>query len=143
MPLDHFSLTVSPSKLEPLVHFLLASLQHLNFKEHMRPAPHVVGMGETRPYFWLAALLPEDLDKGIINNVMEKQHIAFTAETTEQVHEFWDAAVKAGGEGNGAPGPRPQYHPGYYAAFVRDPVCGVNFEVVCHAYDGGEGMKGS
>ena len=28
---------------------------------------------------------------------------------------------KAGGKSDGAPGPRPEYTPGYYAAFVRDP----------------------
>ena len=28
---------------------------------------------------------------------------------------------KAGGKSDGPPGPRPEYTPGYYAAFVRDP----------------------
>ncbi len=32
---------------------------------------------------------------------------------------------------SGAPGPRPQYHPGYYGAFVLDPD-GNNVEAVCH-----------
>ena len=32
---------------------------------------------------------------------------------------------------NGAPGPRPIYHPGYYGAFVLDPD-GNNVEAVCH-----------
>jgi hypothetical protein len=50
----------------------------------------------------------------------------------ELVDAFYEAAIKAGGEDNGAPGPRPQYHPGYYAAFVKDPVCGINIEVVNH-----------
>ena len=48
----------------------------------------------------------------------------------EQVHEWHEAAINAGGEDNGKPGPRPEYHPGYYCAFVRDPVLGINFEVV-------------
>jgi len=48
------------------------------------------------------------------------------------VDAFHQAAIKAGGEDNGAPGPRPQYHPGYYAAYVKDPVCGINIEVVNH-----------
>jgi hypothetical protein len=39
--------------------------------------------------------------------------------------------VAAGGRDNGAPGPRPQYHPGYYGAFVLDPD-GNNVEAVCH-----------
>lgn len=60
---------------------------------------------------------------------------------TEQVHEFYDKAIEAGGRENGPPGPRPQYRPGYYSAFVRDPACGVNFEVVCRTYDGGEASK--
>lgn len=82
MPLDHFSLTVPPSKLEPLVQFLIASLHPLGFKEHVRPAPHVVGMGETHPYLWLAALFPDTLDEKTIKDIMEKQHIAFTAESS-------------------------------------------------------------
>jgi hypothetical protein len=32
---------------------------------------------------------------------------------------------------NGAPGPRPAYHPNYYDAFVFDPD-GNNIEAVCH-----------
>lgn len=48
----------------------------------------------------------------------------------DQVDEFYTAAVKAGGVGNGEPGPRPQFGPKYYAAFVKDPICGINFEVV-------------
>ncbi len=43
---------------------------------------------------------------------------------------FHQAAVKAGGRDNGAPGDRP-YHPGYYAAFVLDPD-GNNIEAVFH-----------
>jgi hypothetical protein len=38
------------------------------------------------------------------------------------------------GRDNGGPGPRPQYHAGYYAAFVLDPD-GYNIEAVRHAAD--------
>lgn len=48
----------------------------------------------------------------------------------QQLEQWHDAALKAGGEDNGRPGPRFEYHPGYYGAFVRDPVCGINFEAV-------------
>ena len=34
---------------------------------------------------------------------------------------FHAAALKAGGTSDGAPGLRPEYHGGYYAAFIRDP----------------------
>lgn len=46
------------------------------------------------------------------------------------VHEFHDKAVAAGGKDNGQPGPRPQYGPTYYGAFITDPI-GNNIEVVC------------
>jgi catechol 2,3-dioxygenase-like lactoylglutathione lyase family enzyme len=59
-------------------------------------------------------------------------HLAFTAETREQVDAFHRAALEAGGKDNGAPGLRPHYHPDYYAAFVIGPD-GHNIEAVCHA----------
>ena len=45
---------------------------------------------------------------------------------------FYEAALRAGGQDNGAPGLRPQYHPSYYGAFVLDPD-GHNIEAVCHS----------
>jgi catechol 2,3-dioxygenase-like lactoylglutathione lyase family enzyme len=58
-------------------------------------------------------------------------HVAFTAETRASVDAFHRAAITAGGRDNGAPGPRPEYHPHYYGAFVFDPD-GNNIEAVCH-----------
>jgi catechol 2,3-dioxygenase-like lactoylglutathione lyase family enzyme len=51
----------------------------------------------------------------------ENLHIAFTAPDRETVREFHAAATAAGYESNGEPGERPEYHPGYYAAFALDP----------------------
>lgn len=61
-------------------------------------------------------------------------HVAFAAETREQVEEFYRAALAAGGRDNGAPGLRPEYSDGYYGAFVLDPD-GYNIEAVHHAQD--------
>lgn len=58
-------------------------------------------------------------------------HFAFVANDRAAVLAFYDAAIKAGGEDNGPPGPRANYHPNYYAAFVIDPD-GHNVEAVCH-----------
>jgi catechol 2,3-dioxygenase-like lactoylglutathione lyase family enzyme len=58
-------------------------------------------------------------------------HIAFAAPDLGVVDAFHAAALAAGGTDNGAPGPRPRYHPGYYAAFVLDPD-GHNVEAVFH-----------
>jgi hypothetical protein len=45
------------------------------------------------------------------------------------VDAFHQAALAAGGKCNGPPGPRADYHPEYYGAFVLDPL-GNNVEVV-------------
>jgi catechol 2,3-dioxygenase-like lactoylglutathione lyase family enzyme len=58
-------------------------------------------------------------------------HVAFAADTREQVDAFHRAALAAGGRDNGAPGPRPEYSENYYGAFVLDPD-GHNVEAVCH-----------
>jgi catechol 2,3-dioxygenase-like lactoylglutathione lyase family enzyme len=58
-------------------------------------------------------------------------HVAFAAADRGQVEAFHVAALEAGGTDNGAPGLRPRYHPGYYAAFVLDPD-GNNVEAVLH-----------
>jgi predicted lactoylglutathione lyase len=59
-------------------------------------------------------------------------HVAFSAETREQVRQFHASALAAGGRDNGLPGIRAQCHPDYYAAFVIGPD-GHNLEAVCHA----------
>ncbi len=61
----------------------------------------------------------------------ENAHIAFGSTDDAVVDAFHRAAVEAGYRDNGAPGERPQYHPGYYGAFVLDPD-GHNIEVVNH-----------
>jgi catechol 2,3-dioxygenase-like lactoylglutathione lyase family enzyme len=58
-------------------------------------------------------------------------HIAFAAPDRETVDAFHAAALAAGGRDNGAPGLRPQYHAGYYGAYVLDPD-GNNVEAVFH-----------
>jgi catechol 2,3-dioxygenase-like lactoylglutathione lyase family enzyme len=58
-------------------------------------------------------------------------HVAFAAADRATVDKFHRAALEAGGRDNGAPGLRPHYHAGYYAAFVIDPD-GNNVEAVFH-----------
>ena len=59
-------------------------------------------------------------------------HVAFVAPTREHVVAFWHAGLSAGGEDDGEPGERPQYTPGYYGAFLRDPD-GNSAEAVIHS----------
>lgn len=58
-------------------------------------------------------------------------HLAFRANTREQVDAFYRAALEAGAKDNGPPGLRSHYHANYYAAFVIGPD-GHNVEMVCH-----------
>jgi len=63
-------------------------------------------------------------------------HLALSAATPAAVDAFHAAALANGGRDEGAPGLRPQYGEGYYAAFVRDPD-GNRLEAVCHLPRGG------
>src|SRR6266849_5827692 len=59
-------------------------------------------------------------------------HLCFRAPNRSAVQAFYDAALVSGGRDDGKPGLRPEYHPDYFAAFVRDPD-GHRIEAVCHA----------
>jgi catechol 2,3-dioxygenase-like lactoylglutathione lyase family enzyme len=63
--------------------------------------------------------------------VTQRLHIAFLADTRDEVDAFWRAGVGAGYESDGEPGPRPQYSPDYYGAFLLDPD-GNSVEKVHH-----------
>jgi len=58
-------------------------------------------------------------------------HIAFLAESREQVEDFHRAALQAGAEILHEPRVFAEYHPSYFGCFVRDPD-GHNVEAVCH-----------
>ncbi len=59
-------------------------------------------------------------------------HVAFIAETQDDVRAFHAAALRLGGLSEGEPGPRPHYGEGYYAAYVRDPD-GNKLQAVCYS----------
>ncbi len=76
-----------------------------------------------KPDFWIS-----EFDSG---DGFRESHIAFGASDRASVRAFFDAAVAAGAEVLHEPREWPEYHPGYYGAFVRDPD-GNNVEAVCH-----------
>jgi len=88
----------------------------------------VVGFGiAPKPEFWIG---PRSTGEGF-----RESHIAFTAASRETVDAFFAAAVAAGAEVLHEPRLWPEYHAGYYGAFVRDPD-GNNVEAVCHSPSG-------
>jgi len=84
----------------------------------------VIGYGVApTPDFWLG---PASTGEGF-----RESHIAFAAPDRAAVRAFFERAVTAGAEVLHEPRVGPEYHPGYYGAFVRDPD-GNNVEAVCH-----------
>ncbi|MBP1850089.1 VOC family protein [Rhizobium halophytocola] len=59
-------------------------------------------------------------------------HVAFLADTRDQVDQFHAQALRLGGMSEGQPGLCRHYGPNYYAAYVRDPD-GNKLQAVCKA----------
>jgi len=85
-----------------------------------------IGFGTDFPCFWIG---PNDSGHGF-----RESHIAFTAPTREAVIAFRDAALGTGADLLHDAREWPEYHPGYYGVFVRDPD-GNNIEAVHHTWD--------
>ena len=106
------SLKFFEAALKPLGAKLLVALEEYN----------AYGFGVDRPVFWFGEGKPGNGD--------DEVHVCFSAKSRAEVRAFYEAAMAAGGRDNGAPGPRPHYHPDYYGAFVLDPD-GNNIEASC------------
>jgi catechol 2,3-dioxygenase-like lactoylglutathione lyase family enzyme len=85
-----------------------------------------VGYGVEAPCFWLG---PQRSGDGF-----RETHIAFRAPSRDAVDAFQQAATDVGMEVLHAARVWPEYHPGYYGAFVRDPD-GNNVEAVHHTIE--------
>jgi catechol 2,3-dioxygenase-like lactoylglutathione lyase family enzyme len=118
--LDHLS--IQCSDLEASAAFYDAVLAPLGGRRVM-DFGEVLGYGRDFPSFWLGRVTTGD--------GFRESHIAFTAPDRAAVQAFFDAAVGLGAEVLHAPAEHPEYHDGYYGAFVRDPD-GNNVEAVAH-----------
>ena len=97
--------------------FYEAALEPLGYK-CLRAARTLLGYGYGRDNIalWVVQAehpVPADEKSGL--------HFCFTAENAAAVEAFHAAALRSGGQDNGAPGLRPIYGPDYYAAFIIDP----------------------
>jgi catechol 2,3-dioxygenase-like lactoylglutathione lyase family enzyme len=118
--LDHVGIPVSD--FERSKRFYQQALSPLGYALIMEPRQGVAGLGRSdKPDFWI-------FHQGGPGRTV---HVAFAAEERVAVDAFHEAAIAAGGSDNGRPGLRPEYHPGYYGAFVLDPD-GNNIEAVRH-----------
>jgi catechol 2,3-dioxygenase-like lactoylglutathione lyase family enzyme len=120
--IDH--LTIGVSDLDRSRAFYAAALAPLGFKEQ----------GAWRDGVRETTFGTEEADDFAISLEYPRGssvHIAFAADSRDQVDAFYAAALAAGGQDNGGPGERPEYSAGYYGAFVLDPD-GNNVEAVHH-----------
>jgi len=112
--IDHISIAVRDLKAgERFYTALLVTLGMTKLREWPDTA---IGYGKKYPEFWInrrADMAPIAADSGV--------HICLRASDAAMVDAFHAAALAAGGNSDGAPGFRAQYHENYYAAFIRDP----------------------
>ena len=74
-----------------------------------------VAYGKFFPEYWVQKPL-NGHPAGTANGI----HFSFIAPDRDAVHAFHAAALAAGGQDAGAPGPRPEYGPDYYGCFAYD-----------------------
>ena len=88
-----------------------------------------IGYGTDQPTFWISTF------DGVGAN--REVHVGFSAPDAATVGAWFDEAVAAGAEVLHEPRLFPEYHPGYFGAFVRDTE-GNNIEAVCHTAVAGD-----
>lgn len=74
------------------------------------------GYGAKAAEFWL-----NTAERPVAADMANGLHFSFTAPSRAAVDAFHAAGLAAGATDNGKPGPRTQYGPAYYAAFLVDP----------------------
>jgi catechol 2,3-dioxygenase-like lactoylglutathione lyase family enzyme len=123
--IDHLGIQVAD--VETSLSFYLRVFEPIGIREFVR---HPVGNGFVvglagpggMPDFWLGPAGGAET---------RELHIAFRAPERSAVDAVHDAAVAMGAEVLHAPREWPEYHPGYYGVFLRDPD-GHNVEAVHH-----------
>ena len=134
--IDHISFAVE--NYDRSVQFYDQTLKILGYERVMTidiPGKTLVaGYGKNgKPKFWIGkSLVPTERDYEEIGKA-RGFHVAFLAPNIQAIHDWYAKCLELGGTDNGAPGPRPQYHPGYYGAFIIDPD-GWRIEAALHNY---------
>jgi len=112
--IDH--ITIQVKDLEKSRAFYEKILGVIGYKQNItneKKTFYGFGPGET-PFFEIVQSSQE-------RPAHEKIHVAFKTKNKDQVNEFYKIALENGAKDNGEPGPREEYSPTYYAAFVIDP----------------------
>jgi catechol 2,3-dioxygenase-like lactoylglutathione lyase family enzyme len=123
--LDHIGFQVQD--VEASLNFYLRTFAPIGMREAVRyPYGGTIAVGlcgpDGIPVFWLGPSTGAET---------RELHLAFRAPDRNAVDAVHAAAVAAGTEVLHAPREWPEYHPGYYGVFLRDPD-GHNVEAVHH-----------
>ena len=111
--LHHVSVGVSD--LERAAKFYDAVLRTLGYRRVADYSPHAIGYGTDKPEFWIGGA-----HNGDPVSAGNGTHMGFQARNKQEVLKFHATALAYGASNNGEPGPRADYGPGYYGAFVYD-----------------------
>ena len=127
--LDH--LAIQCADVDAASQFYTTVFAPIGMREAMRfdrDGATVVGLSgpDGFPHFWLGP---------VTEGSGREVHIAFTAPSRDAVDAVHGVAVGAGIEVLHEPRIWPEYHPGYYGVFLRDPD-GNNVEAVHHTFAG-------
>ena len=125
--IDHLALQVAD--VDAAAAFYVRVFAPAGVREAMRfdgPEGAVVGLSgpDGMPQLWLG---------GLADDGHRPVHLALTAPSREAVDEVFALARDAGAEILHEPRIWPEYHPGYYGVFFRDPD-GNNVETVHHTF---------
>lgn len=101
-----------------------AALKPIGY-ECLGDGPSMLGYGREGVALWV-----EQVERPVAADPQSGLHFCFAAPSRAAVDAFHAMALGAGGQDNGAPGLRPEYHADYYAAFVVDPD-GYRLEAYC------------
>ena len=121
-------ITLGTNDKERAAAFYDAVLGALGFTRLPKPADKPLAYDRDGEGPTLYIYVPEDGRPATWGN---GTHLAFLADTRDQVHRFHECALRFGGMDEGPPGPRPRYGANYYAAYVRDPD-GNKLQAVCY-----------
>ena len=115
----HTTLPVSDYKKSKT--FYMRALAPLGYKNNMEDGESAGFNDGKNTDFWIMRM-----------DTVIPTHLAFEANSQQEVEAFYKEALSAGGTDNGGPGYR-DYWPGYYVAFVYDHD-GHNIEAVWYDY---------
>lgn len=119
--IDHFG--IGCADLDASSAFYDAVLGELGYARQMDFTVAIGYGADGKANFWISRWEGDEPNR--------EMHCAFQAGSVDAVQAFHDKAIELGAESLHAPRLWPEYHSGYYGAFVRDPD-GNNVEAVFH-----------